>query len=113
LNLPIAGVALPEVVLLPDPSVPAIDLYPVTTLYGSGGGTLAPLSTTKLDLPAPPTLLAIDPAQNFLLSGSSGTVSLFSLGAILNPGGTLGVIDSFSSLSGESFQTMTIYTGSS
>ncbi len=112
-NVPIAGVALPEAVLLPDPSAPAIDLYQVTTLYESGGGTLAPLSTTRLDLPAPPTLLAIDPAQNFLLSGSGGTLSLFGLGAVLSPGGTLGSIDSFPSLSGETFQTMTIYTGSS
>ena len=113
-NVPIAGVALPEAVLLPDPSAPAIDLYQVTTLYEGGGGKLqAPLSKTTLDLPAPPTLLAIDPARNFLLSGSGGTLSLFGLGAVLSPGGTLGSIDSFPSLSGETFQTMTIYTGSS
>ncbi len=112
-NVPIAGVALPEAVLLPDPSAPAIDIYQVTTLYEGGGGSLAPLSTTSLDLPAPPTLLAIDPAHNFLLSGSGGAISLFGLGAVLSPGGTLGSIDSFPSLSGEAFQTMTIYTGSS
>ncbi len=113
-NVPLSGAALPEAVLLPDPSSPAaLDLYSVSALEGGGGGSLSPLSTTPLHLSSPPTLLAIDPAQNFLLAGSGGEISLFGLNAVLNPGGRLDPLGTIGSLPGESFETLTIYTGSS
>jgi len=110
---PLSGAAESEAVLLPDPRTSAVDLYPVTTLYSSRGGTLSPISRTSLSLSVPPTLLAIDPANNFLVAGSPANISLFGLGSILNPGGTLGALGSVFSLSGESVETLTIYTGSS
>ncbi len=110
---PLAGAALPEAVLLPDPASAAVDIYSITALYDSGGGTLSPLSRTRLSLTAPPKLLAIDPASNFMVAGSDQTISLFGLDAILNTGGTLGTIGSLGSLPGESVETLTIYTGSS
>ena len=110
---PLSGVALSSLLLLPDPTSPSVDLYQVTTLYNGGGGTLAPLSKTSLSLPAPPTLLSVDPAQNFLMAGSSGSVSLFGLGAVLSPPGTLGALGDIPALSGLSLGAMAIYTGSS
>ena len=112
-GVPLSGAALPEAVLLPDPASPAVDIYSVSTLYGSSSGSLSPLSKTPLSLTAPPTLLLLDPARNFMVAGSDQTISLFGLGAILNPGGALGPIGSLGRLPGESVETLTIYTGSS
>jgi hypothetical protein len=110
---PLSGVALSSLFLLPDPASPAVDLYQVTTLYNGGGGTLEPLSTTSLSLPAPPTLLSVDPAQNFLMAASSGSVSLFGLGAVLSPPGTLGALGEIPAVPGLSLGALAIYTGSS
>ena len=110
---PLSGVALSSLFLLPDPASPAVDLYQVTTLYNGGGGTLAPLSRTSLSLPAPPTLLSVDPAQNFLMAGASGSVSLFGLGAVLSPPGTLGALGQIPAITGLSLGALATYTGSS
>ncbi|MGC8529402.1 MAG: hypothetical protein ACP5OP_04300 [Leptospirillia bacterium] len=110
---PLSGVALSSVFLLPDPASPAVDLYRVTALYQSGGGTLSPLSATSLSLPASPSLLSVDPAQNFLIVGSSGSVSLFGLGSVLSPPGTLGAIGKIPAVPGLSLGALAIYTGSS
>lgn len=110
---PLSAVALSSTVLLPDPSLPAVDIYQVTTLYNGGGGTLIPLSTTSLSLGGPPTLLIVDPAQNFLMAASSGTVSLFGLGSVLNPPGTLGALGTIAPSGGLSLGAMAVYAGSS
>ncbi len=110
---PLSGVALSSLFLLPDPTSPAVDLYQVTTLYNGGGGTLEPLSRTSLSLPAPPTLLSVDPAQNFLMAGSSGSVSLFGLGAVVSPPGTLGALGTIPAIPGLTLGALAIYTGSS
>ena len=112
-GIPLSGAALSEVLLLPDPSSPGVDLFSVTDLYGGGGGTLSPLSTASLSLTANPTLLGVDPAENFLFAASSGSVTLFGLNSILNPTGTLAPLGSINVVSGDSFEAITSYTGSS
>ena len=110
---PLSAVALSSTVLLPDPSLAAVDIYQVTTLYNKQGGTLTPLSTTSLSLGGPPTLLIVDPAQNFLMAASSGTVSLFGLGSVLNPPGTLGALGTIAPPGGLSLGALAVYAGSS
>jgi hypothetical protein len=114
---PISGATLSgnTVILLPDPSpsAKAIDIYKVTTLYGSSGGSLSPFSQTPISSSSPPTLLAIDPSNNFCLAGSGSSVSIFGLDSVLNPPGTLGPLGTISPSTGESFGSLVTYTGSS
>ena len=110
---PLTAVALSSVFLLPNPTSPAVDLYQITTLYKGGGGTLTPLSTTSLSLEGAPTLLLVDPADNFLMAASSGTVSLFGLGSVLNPPGTLGALGTIPPSGALTLGALAVYTGSS
>lgn len=112
-GIPLSAVALSSVMLLPDPALPAVDLYQIATLYNGGGGTLPPLSTTSLSLGGAPTLLLVDPADNFLMAASSGTVSLYGLGSVLNPPGTLGALGTISPSGGLTLGALAVYTGSS
>lgn len=50
--------------LLPDPSTPAVRFYAVTGL--SQGGTLSPTATNGISVPDPPNLLATGPFGTFL-----------------------------------------------
>ncbi|MEC4682298.1 MAG: hypothetical protein VST70_01260 [Nitrospirota bacterium] len=112
---PISGATLSgnTVILLPDPSSKAIDIYKVTTLYGSSGGSLVPFSQTTISSSTLPTLLAIDPSSNFCLAGSGSTVSIFGLDSILTPPGTLGPLGTINAGTGEAFGSLVTYTGSS
>ena len=112
---PISGATLSgnTVILLPDPSAKAIDIYKVTTLYGSSGGSLVPFSQTTISSSTLPTLLAIDPSNNFCLAGSGSTVSIFGLDSILSPPGTLGPLGTINAGTGEAFGSLVTYTGSS
>ena len=112
-GVPLSAVALSSVILLPDPGSAAVDIYEVTTLYNGAGGGLSPFSVTTLSLAGAPTLLAVDPAENFLLAASGGTVSLFGLNSVLNPPGTVGSLGTISPASGLSLGAMALYTGSS
>lgn len=51
--------------LLPDPSTPAVIFYAVTGL-SQGNGTLSPTATNGISVPAPPNLLASGPFGTFL-----------------------------------------------
>lgn len=112
---PISGATLSgnTVILLPDPLAKAIDIYKVTTLYGSSGGSLVPFSQTTISSSTLPTLLAIDPSNNFCLAGSGSTVSIFGLDSILSPPGTLGPLGTINAGTGEAFGSLVTYTGSS
>jgi len=112
-GVPLSAVALSSVILLPDPVSAAVDIYKVTTLYNGGGGAISPLLIAGLSLPGAPTLLATDPAQNFLIAASGGTVSLFGLNSVLNPPGTVGSLGTIAPASGLSLGAMALYTGSS
>ncbi|MHB1926698.1 MAG: hypothetical protein ACYCRD_05460 [Leptospirillum sp.] len=50
--------------LLPDPTTPAVDFYAVTGL--SQGGNLSPIATNGISVPDAPNLLAVDPFGTFL-----------------------------------------------
>lgn len=113
---PIAGAALSSgtFVLLPDPgTLPSVDLYTVTSLTNGGTGSLSPFSVTRLGISAAPSILAIDPADNFLMAATTGGVSLFGLESVLNPPGTLGTLGSIEATAGEEFRALVTYTGSS
>jgi len=113
---PIIGATLSAntVILLPDPAMAAIDLYSTSKIESGTGGSLSPsFAPTGISTPFPPTMLVVDPSNNFLLAGSSTQVSLFGLNSILNPPGTLGALGSISAGAGESFGALLAYTGSS
>lgn len=75
--------------LLPDPSTPAIDFYQVTTVR-RGTGTLSPLTTNTVSITPTPSLLALDPFGSFVYMAApdqtGGTPSLwgFSLTSVQN-----------------------------
>lgn len=75
--------------LLPDPSVPGIDFYTVTSVL-SGSGKLAPLAQNTAQITPLPSLLTLDPFGSFVYmatatpGGSPSTIWSFSLNEIQN-----------------------------
>ncbi|MHB8421508.1 MAG: hypothetical protein ACYC9S_02800 [Leptospirales bacterium] len=90
-TLPIEGAVESNnvLLLLPDPSVPAVDFYPITSAR-NGSGTLQPLTSNTVSITQSPTLLAIDPFGSLLYMAApnpgGGATSLwaFSLTALQN-----------------------------